>query len=94
MALADAARAVKPCSICGNLDTVDPCLLCGDPRRDPAVICVVEDVADLWAIERAHIFKGRYHVLGGTLSALDGIGPSELRIDALVPASPRCRRAR
>ncbi len=84
LALADAARAVKPCSICGNLDTVDPCALCSDSRRDPALICVVEDVADLWAIERAHIFKGRYHVLGGTLSALDGVGPGELRIDGLV----------
>ena len=84
MALADAARAVKPCSVCGNLDTVDPCALCSDPRRDAGLICVVEDVADLWAIERAHIFKGRYHVLGGTLSALDGIGPGELRIDSLV----------
>jgi recombination protein RecR len=75
---------VKPCSICGNLDTVDPCALCSDPRRDAGLICVVEDVADLWAMERAHIFKGRYHVLGGTLSALDGIGPGELRIDGLV----------
>jgi recombination protein RecR len=84
LALADAARAVKPCSTCGNLDTVDPCALCRDPRRDAGTICVVEDVADLWAIERAHVFKGRYHVLGGTLSALDGIGPGELRIDTLV----------
>jgi len=84
LALADAARAVKPCSVCGNLDTIDPCALCNDPGRDAGLICVVEDVADLWAIERAHIFKGRYHVLGGTLSALDGIGPGELRIDALV----------
>jgi recombination protein RecR len=84
LALADAARAVKPCGICGNLDTIDPCALCADARRDAATVCVVEDVADLWAIERAHIFKGRYHVLGGTLSALDGVGPSELRIDALV----------
>jgi recombination protein RecR len=84
LALAEAARAVKPCSICGNLDTIDPCALCNDPARDAALICVVEDVADLWAMERAHIFKGRYHVLGGTLSALDGIGPGELRIDPLV----------
>jgi recombination protein RecR len=84
LALADAARAVKPCSVCGNLDTIDPCALCNDPGRDPALICVVEDVADLWAMERAHIFKGRYHVLGGTLSALDGIGPGELRIDSLI----------
>ena len=84
LALADAARAVTACSICGNLDTADPCALCRDPGRDAGLICVVEDVADLWAIERAHIFKGHYHVLGGTLSALDGIGPGELRIDGLV----------
>jgi recombination protein RecR len=84
LALAEAARAVKPCSVCGNLDTIDPCALCDNPGRDASVICVVEDVADLWAMERAHIFKGRYHVLGGTLSALDGIGPGELRIDSLV----------
>jgi recombination protein RecR len=84
LALAEAARAVKPCSLCGNLDTIDPCALCADPHRDATLICVVEDVADLWAMERAHIFKGRYHVLGGTLSALDGIGPGELRIDSLV----------
>ena len=83
-ALAEAARAVHPCSICGNLDTVDPCALCTDPKRDPGMICVVEDVADLWALERGHVFKGRYHVLGGTLSALDGVGPDELRIEPLV----------
>jgi recombination protein RecR len=83
-ALADAARAIKPCSSCGNLDTVDPCSICGDPRRDAGLICVVEDVADLWAMERGKIFAGRYHVLGGTLSALDGIGPDELNIAALV----------
>jgi recombination protein RecR len=83
-ALADAARAIKPCTACGNLDTVDPCSICGDPRRDPGLICVVEDVADLWAMERGKIFSGRYHVLGGTLSALDGIGPDELNIAGLV----------
>jgi len=83
-ALAEAARAVHPCSICGNLDTVDPCALCTDQKRDAGVICVVEDVADLWALERGHVFKGRYHVLGGTLSALDGVGPNELRIEPLV----------
>jgi recombination protein RecR len=83
-ALAEAAKSVRACSICGNLDTIDPCALCADPKRDPGLICVVEEVADLWAIERARAFKGRYHVLGGTLSALDGIGPSELRIEALV----------
>jgi recombination protein RecR len=83
-ALAEAARAVHPCSVCGNLDTVDPCALCSDQKRDAGVICVVEDVADLWALERGHVFKGRYHVLGGTLSALDGVGPEDLHIDALV----------
>lgn len=83
-ALAEAARAVTSCSICGNLDTSDPCGLCTDPQRDPSVICVVEQVADLWALERSGAFRGRYHVLGGTLSALDGVGPEDLRIAALV----------
>src|SRR5581483_5003847 len=83
-ALADAARAIKPCSTCGNLDTVDPCSICSDPRRDAGMICVVEDVGDLWAMERGRIFSGRYHVLGGTLSALDGVGPDELNIASLV----------
>src|ERR1700744_6478955 len=83
-ALADAARAIKPCSSCGNLDTVDPCSICADPSRDQGLICVVEDVGDLWAMERGKIFSGRYHVLGGTLSALDGIGPDELSIAKLV----------
>ncbi len=83
-ALGDAARAIKPCSACGNLDTVDPCSICSDPKRDQGLICVVEDVGDLWAMERGKIFFGRYHVLGGTLSALDGIGPDELNIAGLV----------
>jgi recombination protein RecR len=83
-ALADAARAIKPCTICGNLDTVDPCSICSDPRRDAGLLCVVEDVADLWAMERGKIFAGRYHVLGGTLSALDGVGPDELNIGSLL----------
>ncbi len=83
-ALAEAAKRIRPCSICGNLDTLDPCELCRDPRREAALLCVVEDVADLWAIERSAAFRGRYHVLGGTLSALDGVGPEDLRIDALV----------
>jgi recombination protein RecR len=83
-ALADAARAIKPCSECGNLDTVDPCSICCDPKRDQGLICVVEDVGDLWAMERGKIFPGRYHVLGGTLSALDGIGPDELNIGGLL----------
>ena len=83
-ALADAARAIRPCASCGNLDTVDPCSICADTRRDRGLICVVEDVGDLWAMERAKIFSGLYHVLGGTLSALDGIGPDELNIARLI----------
>jgi recombination protein RecR len=83
-ALADAARAIRPCSICGNLDTTDPCSICVDPKRDATLLCVVEDIGDLWAMERGRIFSGRYHVLGGTLSALDGVGPEELNIAALV----------
>ena len=83
-ALSDAARAIKPCTVCGNLDTVDPCSICTDPRRDQGLLCVVEDVGDLWAMERGRIFSGRYHVLGGTLSALDGVGPDELNIAGLV----------
>jgi len=84
IALNEAARQVRACSICGNLDTADPCVLCRDPRREGDIVCVVEEVADLWAIERSGAFKGRYHVLGGTLSALEGVGPEELRIAELV----------
>jgi len=83
-ALAKAAAAVRPCPICGNLDTVEPCTICRDPERDAAAICVVEDLADLWALERTGAFRGRYHVLGGTLSALDGIGPEDLNIERLL----------
>jgi recombination protein RecR len=83
-ALDDAAENVKNCSICGNLDTQDPCAICADEGRDRSVICVVEDVAGLWAMERTHLFKGRYHVLGGVLSVLDGIGPEELGLDRLA----------
>ena len=83
-ALNDAAEAIKTCSTCGNLGTQDPCAICTDPKRDPSVICVVEDVADLWALERTVSFKGRYHVLGGTLSALDGVGPEDLNIPDLI----------
>ncbi len=81
-ALMKTAAALKTCSICGNLDTSDPCALCRDPSRDPSVICVVEDVADLWALERANVFRGRYHVLGGALSALDGMTPERLNLPA------------
>ena len=83
-ALAAAAAAVRPCSECGNLDTADPCAICRDPGRDARTLCVVEDLADLWALERTGAFRGRYHVLGGTLSALDGVGPEELNITRLT----------
>jgi recombination protein RecR len=83
-AMAKAAETIRPCLICGNLDTVEPCSICRDPERDPTTICVVEDLADLWALERTGAFPGRYHVLGGTLSALDGVGPDDLNIDRLI----------
>lgn len=83
-AIAAAAEKVRACSVCGNLDTRDPCLVCVDPRRDGETICVVESVADLWAIERTGSFRGRYHVLGGVLSALDGIGPDDLNMAGLM----------
>lgn len=83
-ALADAAERVKTCSTCGALDTRDPCAVCADPERDGALICVVEEVGALWAMERGGSFRGRYHVMGGLLSALDGVGPDSLRIGSLV----------
>jgi recombination protein RecR len=83
-AIAKAAAALKTCSTCGNLDTTDPCAICRDLDRENGVICVVEDVADLWALERAGVFKGRYHVLGGALSALDGITPERLNLPKLL----------
>jgi recombination protein RecR len=83
-ALQAAAAAIRPCGVCGNLDTLDPCAICRDPARDDHAICVVEDLADLWALERTAAFRGRYHVLGGTLSALDGVGPEELNIGRLL----------
>ena len=75
---------LRTCAACGNVDTRDPCGICADPRRDAASLCVVEEVADLWALDRARLFPGRYHVLGGRLSALDGVGPADLAIDALL----------
>jgi recombination protein RecR len=87
-AMARAAEAVEECPLCHNLDSVTPCSICRDPARDPASLCVVEDIADLWAVEKSGAFKGQYHVLGGTLSALDGVGPDDLSIPHLV------RRAR
>ncbi|MBC7907255.1 MAG: recombination protein RecR [Rhodospirillaceae bacterium] len=83
-AMADAGEKVKTCSVCGNFDSIDPCSICSDHRRDDALLCVVEDVGALWAMERTGAFRGRYHVLGGLLSALDGVGPEELGIAQLV----------
>lgn len=83
-AMAEVALSAKDCQICGNIGTSDICAICADPRRATGEICVVEDVADLWAMERGQAFRGRYHVLGGTLSALDAVGPDELRIPRLV----------
>ncbi len=82
--LQQAATSIRACGICANLDTADPCALCRDPQRSQAAICVVEDVADLWALERSGAYQGLYHVLGGTLSALDGRGPEQLAIDGLI----------
>jgi recombination protein RecR len=83
-ALSAAHDAIQTCSVCANIDVSDPCSICADPRRDPKLICVVEDVGDLWALERASAMRGYYHVLGGTLSALDGIGPAELNMASLM----------
>ena len=82
-ALAEAAEKIDICHVCGNFDTMQPCAVCQAPNRDDGLICVVEDVPDLWALERAGAFRGRYHVLGGVLSALDGVGPDELNIASL-----------
>lgn len=83
-AMAHVALTARDCTLCGNIGTEDLCPICADPRRATGEICVVEDVADLWAMERGGAFRGRYHVLGGTLSALDNVGPDELRIPRLV----------
>lgn len=93
-ALQVAIEKIQVCNICGNIDTQNPCTVCTDTRRDPSIIVVVADVADLWALERAHATNGFYHVLGATLSPLDGVGPQDLTIDALVqraldPGSPK-----
>ena len=83
-ALSEAAAKVRACQVCGALDTSDPCQVCSDPGRDGSLICVVEEVGGLWAMERGGAFRGRYHVLGGLLSALDGVGPDALRVTELV----------
>jgi len=80
----DVARNIRACVECGNLDITDRCSICSDPRRDHGRICVVEDVGDLWAMERASVYRGLYHILGGTLSAIDGRGPDDLLIDRLL----------
>ncbi|MGD9638049.1 MAG: recombination mediator RecR [Alphaproteobacteria bacterium] len=82
-ALTDAYDNIKTCKVCGNFDVSDPCSICQNPKRDTASLCVVQDVADLWALERSLAFRGRYHVLGGLLSAIDGIGPDAIGIDKL-----------
>ncbi|MGG7566071.1 recombination mediator RecR [Rhodovulum sp. DZ06] len=83
-AFAEAAATIRPCETCGNISAAPVCSICADPRRDGALVCVVADVADLWAMERGGAFRGRYHVLGGLLSALDGVGPEDLGIPALA----------
>jgi recombination protein RecR len=83
-ALVDAQAKVRTCSVCGSLDTSDPCAICSDATRDNRLLCVVEEVGSLWAMERGGSFKGRYHVLGGLLSALDGVGPDALRVGELL----------
>ena len=86
-ALAEVAENVHPCSTCGNLDIQDPCNICENEKRDRTVLCIVEDVSDLWALERSGSFRGLYHVVGGTLSALDGVGPDDLNIKTLIERS-------
>lgn len=83
-ALREVAETARDCAVCGNIGTADLCPVCADPRRKNGQVCVVEDIDDLWAMERSGAFRGRYHVLGGTLSALDSVGPEELRIPRLV----------
>jgi recombination protein RecR len=83
-ALTAVEERLETCDVCGNVDTANPCAVCADPRRDARALCVVEEVADLWALERSRLFPGRFHVLGGRLSALEGIRPEDLAIDTLI----------
>ena len=83
-AMQDVYDNVQPCPVCGNMDTQVPCAICADEKRDKTTLCVVQDVSDLWALERSNAFKGVYHVLGGVLSALDGVGPEDLKIASLI----------
>jgi recombination protein RecR len=92
-ALADASARVATCSVCGSLDSANPCSVCSDASRDGGLLCVVEEVGALWAMERGGAWRGRYHVLGGLLSAMDGVGPETLKVEALVrrAAAPEVR---
>ncbi len=83
-ALSQVAENIKPCEICGNFDTTSPCAICSSANRDSQLLCVVQDVADLWAMERISLFKGKYHVLGGVLSAMEGVVPEDLNIESLI----------
>ena len=83
-AMNQVADSIQSCVECGNLDVLQPCAICRDERREPGIICVVENVADLWALERSGVFRGLYHVLGGTLSAMDGVGPEDLKVGRLL----------
>jgi recombination protein RecR len=87
-ALDRAVAVVRTCEVCGNIDTKSPCTICADPRRDSGVLIVVEDVSDLWALERAGVGPVKYHVLGGVLSPLDGVGPDDITVDALIARAP------
>ena len=87
-ALDRAVAVVRTCEVCGNIDTKSPCTICADPRRDSGMLIVVEDVSDLWALERAGVGQVKYHVLGGVLSPLDGVGPDDLTVDALIARAP------
>ncbi|MEI6729864.1 MAG: recombination mediator RecR [Pseudomonadota bacterium] len=91
--LAQVNQTIRTCDVCGNFDVISPCNICSDLRRDDSQICVVEEIADLWAIERSQMFRGRYHVLGGVLSALDGKGPDQLNIDSLIARAASSRIA-
>ena len=88
-ALDRAVAAVRTCEVCGNIDTKSPCSICADPRRDNSMLIVVEDVSDLWALERAGVGLVKYHVLGGVLSPLDGVGPDDISADALIARAPQ-----
>jgi recombination protein RecR len=82
--LIESAETIKECEICGNFDDVSPCYICSDNKRDKSTICIVESVSDLWAMERGNIYRGQYHIIGGVLSAIEGVGPDDLNISSLL----------